>query len=139
MNSDKTSINWYPGHMKKTMDMFSEEIKQVDVVLEILDARIPLSSRNPEISKIVGNKTRIVLLNKVDLVDKNKLDIWKKYFLKTNTADYIIPISAEKGMNIKDIKSKIKELYNKKLEKVAKKRFKKNTNPFYYSRHTKCR
>ena len=121
MNSDKTSINWYPGHMKKTMDMFSEEIKQVDVVLEILDARIPLSSRNPEVSKIVGNKTRIVLLNKVDLVDKNKLDIWKKYFLKTNTADYIIPISAEKGMNIKDIKSKIKELYNKKLEKVAKK------------------
>ena len=85
--------------------MFSEEIKQVDVVLEILDARIPLSSRNPEISKIVENKTRIVLLNKVDLVDKNKLDIWKKYFLKTNTADYIIPISAEKGMNIKDIKS----------------------------------
>ena len=74
MTDSKTTINWYPGHMKKTMDMFNEEVKQVDAIIEILDARIPLSSRNPEISKIVTNKTKIVLLNKVDLVDKKTLN-----------------------------------------------------------------
>lgn len=121
MEEMKTSINWYPGHMKKTMDMFNEEVKQVDAIIEILDARIPLSSRNPEINKVVNNKTRIILLNKVDLVDKKSLDLWEQYFLSTNNADYILPISAEKGMNVKSIKAIIKKLYDKKLEKLSKK------------------
>lgn len=121
MEEMKTSINWYPGHMKKTMDMFNEEVKQVDAIIEILDARIPLSSRNPEINKVVNNKTRIILLNKVDLVDKKSLDLWEQYFLSTNNADYILPISAEKGMNVKSIKGIIKKLYDKKLEKLSKK------------------
>lgn len=121
MIENKTTINWYPGHMKKTMDMFTNEVKQVDAIIEILDARIPLSSRNPEISKLTSNKTKIVLLNKVDLVDKNTLNIWEKYFLETHNADFVLPISAEKGMNVKNIKSIIKKIYDKKLAKVLKK------------------
>ena len=121
MTDSKTTINWYPGHMKKTMDMFNEEVKQVDAIIEILDARIPLSSRNPEISKIVTNKTKIVLLNKVDLVDKKTLNLWEEFLISSKTADFVLPISAEKGMNVKNIKSIIKKLYDKKLEKVSKK------------------
>ena len=82
MIETKTNINWYPGHMKKTMDMIVEQLKQIDVVIEILDARIPLSSRNPEINNIVKNKTRIIILNKVDLVEQKDFIKWKQYFLE---------------------------------------------------------
>lgn len=68
--------------MKKTMDMIKEQLKQVDLVIEILDARIPLSSKNPEIEKVIKNKKRIILLNKLDLVDKNAIDVGVNIFLK---------------------------------------------------------
>ena len=66
MNENKTNINWYPGHMLKTKKQIIEDLKLIDVVVELLDARIPKSSRNPDIQKIVQNKKRIVLLNKSD-------------------------------------------------------------------------
>lgn len=106
--------------MKKTMDMIKEQLKQVDLVIEILDARIPLSSKNPEIEKVIKNKKRIILLNKLDLVDKNAIDIWSKYFLKNDMADIILPISVEKGTNIKELKKIIQKMYLEKLEKVKK-------------------
>ena len=65
MEIEKTNINWYPGHMKKTVDMLEEQLKLVDIVIEILDARIPLSSKNPVIEKLDKNKKRIILLNKM--------------------------------------------------------------------------
>lgn len=120
MIETKTNINWYPGHMKKTMDMIVEQLKQIDVVLEILDARIPLSSRNPEINNIVKNKTRIIILNKVDLVEQKDFIKWKQYFLEEGV-DYIIALSAEKGTNLKELKTYIKKLYYIKLEKMKKK------------------
>lgn len=120
MIETKTNINWYPGHMKKTMDMIVEQLKQIDVVIEILDARIPLSSRNPEINNIVKNKTRIIILNKVDLVEQKDFIKWKQYFLEEGV-DYIIALSAEKGTNLKELKIYIKKLYDIKLEKMKKK------------------
>ena len=63
------NIQWYPGHMTKAKRMMEENLKLVDVVIEMLDARVPLSSRNPEILKIANNKPRIVVLNKIDLAD----------------------------------------------------------------------
>ena len=74
-----TQINWYPGHMKKTKDLIEENLKLIDVVLEMVDARIPLSSRNPNIATLSKGKKRIIVLNKADLVLKPELEKWKKY------------------------------------------------------------
>lgn len=68
-----TSINWYPGHMAKTKRQIIEDLKLIDIVIEILDARIPISSQNPDINKLIQNKKRIIILNKSDLSDKNKM------------------------------------------------------------------
>ncbi|WP_067139738.1 ribosome biogenesis GTPase YlqF [Oceanivirga salmonicida] len=120
MDIQKTNINWYPGHMKKTMDMFKEQLKQVDLIIEILDARIPLSSKNPEVEKLVKHKKRIIILNKMDLVDKNDFFKWEEYFLANNLADKIIPMSVEKGFNIKELRTEIDTMYKEKLEKKKK-------------------
>lgn len=74
------SINWYPGHMKKTRELISENLKLVDMVIEVIDARIPVSSRNPIIDEIVGKKPRIVLLNKSDLSDAAQNRAWSELF-----------------------------------------------------------
>lgn len=115
------NINWYPGHMKKTKDMILEQIKLVDLVIEILDARIPLSSKNPDVYNFTKSKKRIVLLNKLDLINEKQLNEYKNYFLNNNLADMFIPISVEKGTNIAELKKQIKKMYNEKLEIVKKK------------------
>ena len=74
-------INWYPGHMKKTREMMQENLKLVDAVIEVIDARIPVSSRNPVIDEITKGKTRVVVLNKIDLADASQTELWKKSFL----------------------------------------------------------
>ena len=74
------SINWYPGHMKKTRELISENLKLVEMVIEVIDARIPVSSRNPIIDEIVGQKPRIVLLNKSDLSDAAQNKAWSEHF-----------------------------------------------------------
>ena len=66
------SINWYPGHMKKTRELIQENLKMVDMVIEVIDARIPVSSRNPIIDEIVGEKRRLIVLNKSDLSDRKE-------------------------------------------------------------------
>ena len=78
MNSENSNmnINWFPGHMAKTRRQIAEDLKLVDVVVEILDARIPISSQNPEIRKIVNNKKKIVILNKCDLSDEEDNKKW---------------------------------------------------------------
>ena len=98
-----TQINWYPGHMKKTKDLISENLKLVDVVLEIVDARIPISSKNPNIEKLSENKKRVIVLNKADLVSKAELDKWKRYFKEKGFADEVVEMSAETGYNVKKL------------------------------------
>ena len=71
MSDNKININWYPGHMTKAKRMMEENIKLIDLVIEIVDARIPLSSRNPDIDKLANNKYRLICLNKSDLSDKS--------------------------------------------------------------------
>ena len=71
------NIQWYPGHMTKTRRMMEENISLVDIVIELLDARLPFSSKNPEIDNLARNKKRIVILNKVDLADEKKTKEWK--------------------------------------------------------------
>ena len=79
------NINWYPGHMKKTRELIRDNLKLVDIVIEVIDARIPVSSRNPIIDELVGNKKRIIALNKSDLADPAQNDQWVKALNKGET------------------------------------------------------
>ena len=115
------NINWYPGHMKKTKDLIVENLKIIDIVIEILDARIPLSSKIPDISKLANNKKKIIVLNKVDLVDSKELKVWEDYFLENNFSDYFVALSVEKGTNFNELRKITDKIYAEKLEKMKKK------------------
>ena len=93
------NINWYPGHMKKTRELIQENLKAVDLVVEIVDSRIPLSSRNPIIDELISGKKRVVILGKCDLADKHATDEWKYYF--EAAGDIALPIDSRNGDNIK--------------------------------------
>ena len=95
---DNLHINWYPGHMKKTRDLVRNNLKLVDVVVELLDARIPYSSKNPDIDKLAGNKPRVVILNKSDLADRNKLNRWINYYKQKGIK--AIPVDTMKGSGL---------------------------------------
>lgn len=116
-----TKINWYPGHMKKTKDLIKENMQLIDVVLEVVDARIPLSSKNPDITVFAKNKKRVIVLNKSDLVDKKEVAYWRDYFIKNNFADDVVEVSAETGSNIKRLYSIIDKVAAEKLEKMKAK------------------
>lgn len=93
------NINWYPGHMKKTRELIQENLKAVDLVVEIVDSRIPLSSRNPIIDELISGKKRVVILGKCDLADKRVTDEWKAYF--ESRGDIALPVDSRNGENIK--------------------------------------
>ena len=116
-----TKINWYPCHMKKTKDLIKENMQLIDIVLEVVDARIPLSSKNPDISVFAKNKKRVIVLNKSDLVEKSEILYWKKYFKENNLADEVLEISAETGFNIKALYSIIDKVSAEKKEKMKAK------------------
>lgn len=112
------NINWYPGHMVKTINEIKASIKLIDIVVEVLDARIPLCSRNPIIDELAVNKQRIVVLNKYDLADKKITDNFKKYFESKGMK--VILTNASSGENINKLIETIKivgnEIYDKKYE-----------------------
>lgn len=116
-----TKINWYPGHMKKTKDLIKDNMQLIDIVLEVVDARIPISSKNPDITVFAKNKKRVIVLNKSDLVDKKELAYWKKYFKENNFADEVLEISADTGFNIKGLYSIIDKVSAEKKEKMMAK------------------
>ena len=95
----KTSINWYPGHMAKTKREIEEDLKLIDVVVEIIDSRIPISSRNPDIKKIIGNKDKIIVLNKSDLADKTENEKWVRFFKVHNQIAIIADCNSGQGVN----------------------------------------
>lgn len=114
-----TNINWYPGHMAKAKREITEVLHLVDIVLEIRDARIPISSKNPMIDEIVKNKPRLILLNKATLADKADTKKWISYLTKDNT--YALDIDSINGYNLNKIQPLIKEILKDKLEAWAKK------------------
>ena len=104
INEDKkslpsTSINWFPGHMAKTRRQITEDLKMIDVVVEILDARIPNSSQNPDIRQITQNKKKIIILNKYDLADNAKTEKWIEYFNKKERKVVLADSLTGKGVN----------------------------------------
>lgn len=107
-------IQWFPGHMAKTRRIMTEHLKLVDVVIELLDARIPQSSRNPEIDSILNTKPRVIALNKSDLSDPVHNNEWREYFAKQGIS--VIYTNAITGMGLGELKGKLKQLTRKKLE-----------------------
>ena len=99
MNQEKTNINWYPGHMAKTKRQIIEDLKLIDVVIEILDARIPISSQNPDMQEIIKNKKRIIVLNKSDLADEIKTKAWIEYYKKNGIIAIKVDANQGKGIN----------------------------------------
>ena len=99
MEKETMNIQWYPGHMTKTRRMMEENLKLVDAVCEILDARIPISSRNPDIDAICGNKPRMVILNRIDMADPAALRQWTQYFESKGLAVLQTDCKSRRGIN----------------------------------------
>ncbi|MBO5459773.1 MAG: ribosome biogenesis GTPase YlqF [Lachnospira sp.] len=113
------NYQWYPGHMTKARRMMEENIKLIDLVIEVVDARIPMSSRNPDIDTLARNKSRIILLNKSDLSDESKNAEWIDYFTKKNF--YVLKINARSGAGIKQVNPTIALACQEKIERDKKK------------------
>ena len=119
MNENNMNINWYPGHMAKTKRQIIEDLKLIDIVVEILDARIPISSRNPDIEQYIKDKDRLIVLNKYDLADKEENTKWISFFNKNGIEAVLVNSNTGDGIN-QAIK-KIEEIYAKKQEKYQNK------------------
>lgn len=113
------TIQWFPGHMAKARRQIEEKLKLIDIVIELLDARIPLSSRNPMIDQILASKRRIVLLNKADLADPLVTEAWVKYFAEEGLQ--ALPIDASSGHNVSMIINRSKEILQDKIERQRSK------------------
>lgn len=113
------NINWFPGHMAKTRKQIVEDLKLVDIVVEILDARIPISSQNPDIKQITQNKKKIIVLNKYDLADEKENQKWVEYFNKKDQKAILVDALSGKGINetIRLIQKEMEE----DLKKIADK------------------
>lgn len=97
--SEPVNVQWFPGHMAKTRRLITESLPLIDGVVEIIDARIPLASRNPELSEIINNKPRIILLNKADIADEKKNNLWIEYFKSQGIITLPVDCKTGKGLN----------------------------------------
>ena len=111
-------FQWYPGHMTKARRMMQENIKLIDLIIELVDARIPLSSRNPDIDELGRNKARLILLNKADLAEDSRNDEWIEYFREKGWS--AVKVNSKKGGGIKSIQSVIQEACREKTERDRK-------------------
>lgn len=112
------NYQWYPGHMTKAKRMMEENIKLIDIVIEVLDARIPFSSRNPDIDTLGKNKSRLILLNKSDLADEKVNKLWKEWFEEQGY--FVVEVNARSGMGIRPINAIVKEACKEKIERDRK-------------------
>lgn len=113
------NLQWYPGHMAKTRRLIEENLKMIDVVVEILDARIPYSGRNPYFNDIIKNKPRLLVMNKSDLADKNLTERWINWY--KNKGLKVIPISCTTGAGINKVISEAQSLIQDKIDKDKEK------------------
>ena len=119
MDDKQMNIQWYPGHMTKTRRQIEADLKLVDAVCEIVDARIPVSSRNPEIDTICAGKPRIVILNRMDLADQAATNEWVKYFKSTGIAAVATDCKSKKG--VAEFLPTVRSVLKEKLERNAAK------------------
>ena len=116
---DMKDIQWFPGHMAKTRRQITKSLPLVDAVAELLDARIPLSSRNPEFDRLTGRKPRLVILNKADMADPNVTDRWMQYFKKQGAA--VITADSKNGKGVNRFGAALRELLSERLAALAAK------------------
>lgn len=108
------NLNWYPGHMAKTRRLIEENIKFIDAIVEIIDARIPFSSRNPCFDDMIKNKPRLIIMNKFDLADSEKCDKWMSYYKKCGFN--VLAVSCETGNGVNKIPSALNEMFAERIE-----------------------
>lgn len=111
-------FQWYPGHMTKAKRMMQEDIKLIDVVIELVDARIPLSSKNPDIDNLAKNKSRIILLNKYDLASQQQTNAWKNWFEKKGF--FVALVNSKNGSGVKNVHEVIQQACKEKIERDRK-------------------
>ena len=112
------NVQWYPGHMTKAKRQMQEDIKLIDLIIELVDARVPLSSRNPDIDEIGKNKARLILLNKADLADEAQNEVWKAYFQEKGF--YVVKVDSRNGAGMKVVQNVIQEACKEKTERDRK-------------------
>lgn len=118
-NNSKTNINWYPGHMAKTKKQIIEDLKLIDVVVEILDARIPIASVNPDIRKYIQDKNKVVVLNKCDLADEVQNTKWVKEFQKQHIPAVLVDSNSGKG--VQNVIKQIEKVYEETKKEYSNK------------------
>ncbi|MBR5945381.1 MAG: ribosome biogenesis GTPase YlqF [Lachnospiraceae bacterium] len=118
MSDNGLNINWYPGHMTKAKRMMQENLGLIDLVIELLDARVPISSRNPDIDSLAGNKARLILLNKSDLSDERANKQWMDYFESKGLN--IVMVNSQSGKGVKSVSQAVNEACKEKLERDRK-------------------
>ena len=111
-------FQWYPGHMTKAKRMMQENIKLIDVIIELVDARTPLSSKNPDIEKMAANKIRVLLLNKYDLADEKKTKEWKEYY--ESQGYFTALVNAKAGKGVRAVNSVVMDACKEKIERDRK-------------------
>ncbi len=112
------NVQWYPGHMTKAKRQMQEDVKLIDLIIELVDARVPLSSRNPDIDEIGKNKARLILLNKADLADEAQNEAWKAYFQEKGF--YVVKVDSRNGAGMKLVQNVIQEACKEKTERDRK-------------------
>lgn len=114
MNDNTQTIQWFPGHMAKTRRKIAEQLKLIDAVAEIVDARIPVSSRNPELKEIIGDKPHLILLNKCDMADDSATKKWIEYYKSQGI--FAIPVDCKNTKGISLFKDTVKTLLSDRLD-----------------------
>ena len=118
-NRQEMNIQWYPGHMTKTRRMIQSQLKNMDAVCEILDARIPLSSRNPDVEELTAGKPRLIVLNRIDVADGEATRLWAAWFRTRGAA--VLEVNAREGQGTARFAAAVRELLAEKLTAYAEK------------------
>lgn len=118
MKKNTMQIQWYPGHMTKARRAMQEDVKLIDVVIELVDARIPFSSKNPDIDRLASGKSRIILLNKADMADASATEEWKRYYEENGY--FAIAVNSKKRNELKAVHSLIQKACREKTERDRK-------------------
>ena len=109
------NIQWYPGHMTKTKRMLKSQLGLVDVVIELLDARLPLSSKNPDIGELAENNQRLLVLNKADLADKDVTAQWEAYFRRLGF--FTLPLDSTQRSSVRPLAERVREIMRPKIDR----------------------
>lgn len=122
--SEVQSIQWFPGHMTRTKRQIAESLKLIDAVAEIVDARVPQSSRNPDLAELILNKPRLIILNKSDMSDPKKNDKWLDFYKNQNISAILVDCKSGKGINL--FVPTVKNILKEKIERAKSKGINKN-------------